>query len=268
MEYPLPPVMISCGSMEKPNIMTAAWTGIVSSEPPMTYVSIRPSRHSHALIKESGEFVINLTTLPLVTAADYCGVKSGKDVDKFKEMNLTAGKCSEVSCPQIIESPVSLECKVVNVTNYGSHDMFLAKIVAVNVDDKYLDQDGKLWLEKAGLIAYSHNYYYTLGRNVGFFGFSVCRSALKAKERMKNVVVEVKEPKVIKTENTDKFTHKKWTPKPQKKKFDGKAKFEKSKKMRFDDEQGGKKPAKKSEKKAWSSPKRFGDNKAKAKKKD
>lgn len=208
MEYPLPPVMVSCGSMEKPNVMTAAWTGIVSSDPAMTYVSIRPSRYSHELIKESGEFVINLTTLPLVTAADFCGVKSGRDTDKFKEMNLTPGACSQVSCPQIMESPVSIECKVVSVTNYGSHDMFLAEIVAVNVDDKYLDQDGKLWLEKAGLIAYSHNYYYTLGRNVGFFGFSVCRSALKAREKMKNVVVEVKEPKIAKTEKDSKFTRK------------------------------------------------------------
>lgn len=215
MEYPLPPVMVSCGSMEKPNVMTAAWTGIVSSDPAMTYVSIRPSRYSHELIKESGEFVINLTTLPLVTAADFCGVKSGRDTDKFKEMNLTPGACSQVSCPQIMESPVSIECKVVSVTNYGSHDMFLAEIVAVNVDDKYLDQDGKLWLEKAGLIAYSHNYYYTLGRNVGFFGFSVCRSALKAREKMKNVVVEVKEPKIAKTEKDSKFTRKKWTPKPE-----------------------------------------------------
>ena len=259
MEYPLPPVMISCGTMEKPNIMTAAWTGIVSSEPPMTYVSISPSRFSHQLIKQSGEFVINLTTLPLLTAADYCGVKSGKDVDKFNKMNLTAGKCSQISCPQIIESPVSLECKVVNITNYGSHDMFLAQIVAVNVDDQYLDQNGKLCLEKAGLIAYSHNYYYTLGRNVGFFGFSVCRSALKAKEKMKNVIVEIKEPKFIKTEKSDKFTHKKWQPKQQKKKFNGKEKFEKSKKMNFDNEFDQKQNAKKSSKKGWSYPKRFSD---------
>ncbi len=241
MEYPLPPVMVSCGSMEKPNIMTAAWTGIVSSEPPMTYVSVRPSRHSYDLIKQSGEFVINLTTLPLVTAADFCGVKSGRDTDKFKETGLTPGACSQVSCPQIVESPVSIECKVVNVTNYGSHDMFLAKIVAVNVDDKYLDQDGKLWLEKAGLIAYSHNYYYTLGRNVGFFGFSVCRSALKARERMKNVVVEIKEPKIMTVESKNKFALKKWNRKPESKKnntgkFNGREKFEKSRKMRFDDE--------------------------------
>ena len=234
MEYPLPPVMVSCGTMEKPNIMTAAWTGIVSSEPAMTYVSIRPSRYSHQLIKESGEFVINLTTLPLVTAADFCGVKSGRETDKFKEMELTPGACSQVSCPQIMESPVSIECKVVSVTNYGSHDMFLAEIVAVNVDDKYLDQDGKLWLEKAGLIAYSHNYYYTLGRNVGFFGFSVCRSALKAKEKMKNVVVEVKEPKIAKPA-AEKFNHKKWGEKPAgERKFDGKRKFAKSREMKFD----------------------------------
>ncbi len=196
LEYPLPPVMVSCGSIENPNIMTAAWTGIVSSEPPMTYVSIRPSRYSHELIKSSGEFVINLTTLALVTAADYCGVKSGRDVNKFKEMKLKAGACSQVSAPQIVESPVSLECKVKDIINCGSHDMFLAEIVAVNIDDQYLDEDGKLCLEKAGLIAYSHHYYYTLGRNVGFFGFSVCKSALKAKEKMKNVVVEIKTPKI------------------------------------------------------------------------
>ncbi len=236
MEYPLPPVMVSCGTMEKPNIMTAAWTGIVSSEPAMTYVSIRPSRYSHQLIKESGEFVINLTTLPLVTAADFCGVKSGRETDKFKEMDLTAGACSQVSCPQIVESPVSIECKVVSVTNYGSHDMFLAEIVAVNVDDKYLDQDGKLWLEKAGLIAYSHNYYYTLGRNVGFFGFSVCRSALKAKEKMKNVVVEVKEPKIAKPA-AEKFNRKKWGEKPAgDRKFDGKRKFAQSREIKFDND--------------------------------
>ena len=197
LEYPLPPVMVSCGTMEKPNIMTAAWTGIVSSEPPMTYVSIRPSRYSHELIQESGEFVINLTTLQLLTAADFCGVKSGREINKFKHLKLTAGKCSVVSAPQIVESPVSLECKVKSITNHGSHDMFLAEIVAVNVDDQYIDENGKLSLEKTGLIAYSHNYYFTLGRNVGFYGFSVCKSAAKATEKMKNVVVEIKEPKIV-----------------------------------------------------------------------
>lgn len=249
MEYPLPPAMISCGTVEKPNIMTAAWTGIISSEPPMTYVSIRPSRYSHELIKESGEFVINLTTLPLVTAADFCGVKSGRDVNKFKEMKLTPGKCSQIAAPQIVESPVSIECKVKSVTNYGSHDMFLAEIVAVNVDDRYIDENGKLWLEKAGLIAYSHNYYYTLGRNVGFFGFSVCRSAMKAKEKMKNVVVEIKESKLVKSEDDkkQKFAAKRspWSKKQPsergRKKFDGKDKFERSRRSERKENPGGRK---------------------------
>ena len=196
LEYPLPPALISCGTIDHPNIMTAAWTGIVNSEPPMTYVSIRPSRYSHSIIKESGEFVINLTTEQLVAAADFCGVKSGREVNKFKEMKLTAGKCSEISAPQIIESPVSLECKVKSATSLGSHDMFLAEIVAVNVDDRYIDEDGKLCLEKCGLVAYVHNAYYSLGRALGFFGFSVCRNAMKVNQRMKNVVVEVKTPKI------------------------------------------------------------------------
>lgn len=176
---PIPPALISCGTVEKPNVMTAAWTGIIASEPAMTYVSIRPSRYSHELIKESGEFVINLTNLPLVKAADWCGIKSGREIDKFKEMNLTAAACTEISAPQVAEAPVSLECKVKEVINYGTHDMFLAEIVAVNVDDKYIDKDGKLWLEKAGLVAYVHGFYYTLGRNLGKFGFSVEKKVKK-----------------------------------------------------------------------------------------
>lgn len=176
---PIPPALISCGTVEKPNVMTAAWTGIIASEPAMTYVSIRPSRYSHELIKESGEFVINLTNLPLVKAADWCGIKSGREIDKFKEMNLTAAACTEISAPQVAEAPVSLECKVKEVINYGTHDMFLAEIVAVNVDDKYIDEDGKLWLEKAGLVAYVHGFYYTLGRNLGKFGFSVEKKVKK-----------------------------------------------------------------------------------------
>ena len=175
---PVPPVLVSCGTVEKPNVMTAAWTGIINSEPAMTYVSIRPSRFSHQLISQSGEFVINLANLPLATAADFCGVKSGRDIDKFKEMNLTPLPCSKVKAPQIKESPVSIECKVTNIQTLGSHDLFMAEIVAVNVDDKYLDADGKLWLEKAGLIAYVHGFYYTLGRNLGKFGFSVDKKRL------------------------------------------------------------------------------------------
>ena len=179
MEYPLPPVMVSCGSMEKPNVMTAAWTGIVSSDPAMTYVSILPSRYSHELIKESGEFVINLTTLPLVTAADFCGVKSGRDGDKFALTGLTPEPCTKVKAPQIAECPVSLECKVLEVRPFGTHDMFLAEVVAVNVDDKYIDESGALDLEKAGLIAYAHGFYYTLGRKIGKFGFSVLKKKKK-----------------------------------------------------------------------------------------
>lgn len=180
---PVPPALISCGTVDKPNAMTAAWTGIIASDPALTYVSVRPSRYSHELIKKSGEFVINLTNLPLVKAADWCGVKSGRNIDKFKEMGLTAEPCSEIKAPQIKEAPVSIECKVISVTSHGTHDMFLAEIAAVNVDDKYIDEEGKLWLEKAGLVAYVHGFYYTLGRNLGKFGFSVEKKPQKDKTK-------------------------------------------------------------------------------------
>lgn len=176
---PVPPALISCGTVEKPNVMTAAWTGIVNSEPPMTYVSIRPSRYSYGLIKESGEFVINLTTLPLAEAADFCGVKSGRNTDKFQEAQLSPLPCSKVKAPQIAESPVSLECRVRKIFSFGSHDMFLAEIVAVNVEESFIDDKGRLDLEKAGLVAYAHGHYYTLGRNLGGFGFSVNKERLK-----------------------------------------------------------------------------------------
>lgn len=180
---PVPPALISCGTPDNPNVMTAAWTGIIASDPTMTYVSIRPSRYSHEIISKSGEFVINLTNLPLAKAADWCGVKSGRDFDKFKEMGLTASPCSQIKAPQIEEAPVSIECKVKSVTRYGTHDMFLAEVVAVNVDDRYIDESGKLWLEKAGLVAYVHGYYYTLGRQLGKFGFSVEKKPKKSKEK-------------------------------------------------------------------------------------
>lgn len=182
---PVPPALISCGTVDKPNVMTAAWTGIINSEPSMTYVSIRPSRFSHALIKQSGEFVINLTTLSLVEAADYCGVKSGRDTDKFAAMHLTPIACSKISAPQVLESPLSLECKVKNIMSLGSHDMFVAEIVAVNVDEKFIDEKGHLDLEKADLVAYSHGHYYTLGRNLGGFGFSVNKKRLKKLQNKK-----------------------------------------------------------------------------------
>ena len=170
---PLPPALVSCGSMEKPNALTVAWTGILCSDPPKTYVSIRPSRYSYELIKESGEFVINLPTEALAKAADYCGVHSGRHKDKFAAMGLTPQPCAHLSCPQIAEAPVTLECRVTQIIPLGSHDMFMADILAVNVAEELVDEGGKLHLERAKPIAYAHGDYYTLGRQIGSFGFSV-----------------------------------------------------------------------------------------------
>lgn len=180
---PTPAVMVSCGSGKESNIITIAWTGIINSEPPMTYVSVRKSRHSHDLIKESGEFVINLTTEELAFATDYCGVRSGRDVNKFKEMNLTPVKGQEVSCPLIGESPVNLECKVRDIREYPSHDMFVAEIVAVHVDESLFDEKGRIRLEEAGLLAYVHGQYLGVKkRSLGRFGFSVMKP--KTKKRL------------------------------------------------------------------------------------
>ena len=176
---PAPPALVSCGTMEEHNVLTAAWTGIVNSEPPMTYVSIRPQRHSHSIIKENGEFVINLPTEAIVKATDLCGVKSGRDVDKFALAGLTAEPSNLVAAPGIAECPISLECKVREVTSLGSHDMFLADIVAVDVDPKYVDEKGALHMEKAGLLAYAHGAYFGLGKQLGTFGFSVRKKPLK-----------------------------------------------------------------------------------------
>lgn len=173
MVSPVPPVMVSCGSLEKPNILTIAWTGIVNTIPAMTYISVRPERHSYPIIKESGEFVINLTTRRLTRAADYCGVKSGANTDKFAACKLTAEPASHVNAPLIKESPVNIECRVKQVIPLGSHDMFLAQIVAVNVDETLVDQSGKLHLDKSGLVAYSHGEYFALGEKLGSFGYSV-----------------------------------------------------------------------------------------------
>lgn len=179
MVYPLPPAMVSCGTMEKPNIMTVAWTGIINTNPAMTYISIQPSRHSYALIKESGEFVINLTNTELVPAADFCGVKSGRDMDKFAVMGLTPDSCSQVKCPMISESPVSIECRVTEIKRLGSHDMFMAEILAVNVEESLMDDNGRFQLEKGGLAAFSHGRYYALGKEIGKFGFSVEKDKTK-----------------------------------------------------------------------------------------
>lgn len=178
---PLPPVMVSCGNEEtgETNIITVAWTGIVNTKPPKTYISVRPERHSHHIIKESGEFVLNLTTEELVKSTDYCGIYTGKKVDKFEKCSLTRSKSSVVSCPSIAESPMSIECRVTQVIEMGSHDMFLADIVAVTVDESLFDKDGKLCLDRARLAAFAHGEYFALGRKLGYFGFSTKKNGAK-----------------------------------------------------------------------------------------
>lgn len=174
MLFPVPVVMVSSKREgEKPNIATVAWTGTVCSEPPVLYISLRPERYSYGIIKETGEFVVNLVNKELVRATDYCGVKSGRDIDKFKEMNLTPKPSKVVKCPGITESPVNLECKVMELKPLGSHDMFIAEIVNVSVGKQYMDEKGKLHLDEAGLTAYSHGEYFGLGEYEGKFGFSV-----------------------------------------------------------------------------------------------
>lgn len=180
---PLPPALISSGTIKKPNVMTAAWTGIIASDPVLTYVSIRPSRYSHEIISKTKEFVINVPNLPLLKATDFCGVKSGRDIDKFKACGLTPEKCDFVEAPQIKEAPISLECKVLSVQTYGTHDMFLAEVLAVHVDDEYISDKGALNLQKANLIAYAHGFYFALGKKLGKFGFSVEKKKTIKKRR-------------------------------------------------------------------------------------
>lgn len=176
MLYPVPAVMVSCARPgEKPNIITVAWAGTICSSPAMLSISVRPERYSYDIIKETGEFVVNLTTEKLVRATDYCGVKSGREVDKFQEMHLSAGKASKVAAPLIEESPVNLECRVKEILPLGTHHMFLAEVVAVDVDEQYLNEKGKFELNKAGLMVYSHGEYYSLGKKLGTFGYSVKR---------------------------------------------------------------------------------------------
>lgn len=173
---PVPAVMVSCAGKEgKPNIITLAWAGTVNSDPPMVSISVRKTRYSHELISETGNFVINLPNRKLTFATDYCGVKSGRDIDKFEAMNLTPEKASIVSSPIIKECPVNLECVVKQVLELGSHDMFLAEVVATNIEEALLDPNGKLELNKADLICYSHGEYYPLGKPLGFFGYSVAK---------------------------------------------------------------------------------------------
>ena len=175
MIYPLPAVLVSCGESEQEyNLFTVAWTGTVCTNPPMCYISVRPERHSYDIIKRTGEFVINLTTASLARATDWCGVRSGRDYDKFSEMGLTAEPAAVVSAPVVGESPVSIECRVRQVIELGSHDMFLADVVNVLVDEQYINPEtGKLELERAEIIAYSHGEYFRLGEMIGHFGWSV-----------------------------------------------------------------------------------------------
>ena len=174
MVYPLPAVMVSCGREgERPNIITVAWTGTICTNPPMLYISVRPQRYSYDILCETGEFVVNLTTKKLAKATDYCGVRSGRDVDKFKETGLTAVPALHVKSPMIAESPVNIECRVTEKKELGSHHMFLAEVLAVHVDERYLDEKGRFRLNESGLMAYSHGEYLGLGKEIGTFGYSV-----------------------------------------------------------------------------------------------
>lgn len=185
MIYPVPAVLVSCGaSAEEYNMLTVAWTGTICSEPAMCYISVRPERHSYDIIKRTGEFVINLTTSALARATDWCGVRSGRDYDKFAEMGLTPIASAVVAAPTIAESPVSIECRVKDIIPLGSHDMFLAEVVNVSVDEALIDKEsGKLDLERARLLAYSHGEYFELGKALGHFGWSVRKKPYKKSKR-------------------------------------------------------------------------------------
>ncbi len=183
---PVPPVLVSCGTIEKPNIITIGWTGIINTKPPMTYISVRPTRYSYNLIKETGEFAINLTVSSMCKKVDFCGVRSGADVNKFEKCGFHAVESTKISAPIIEECPINLECKVTDINSLGSHDMFLAKIVGVNVNEKYVDSKGKLNIEQMGLMAYAHGDYFSLGRKLGTFGFSVKKKKKISKNISKN----------------------------------------------------------------------------------
>ncbi len=186
MLYPLPAVMVSCGrDGETPNIITVAWAGNVCTNPAMLSISVRKERFSHIIIKDTGEFVVNLVGRDLVRAADWCGVKSGRDFDKFKEMKLTPQQSQQVKCPGILESPVNIECKVHQILELGSHDMIIGEVKCVTVDEKFMDDKGRFDLGAADLIAYSHGEYFELGKKLGKFGYSVAKKPTKTKAKKK-----------------------------------------------------------------------------------
>ena len=185
---PLPPVLVTVGSMEKSNIITIGWTGILSTIPPKTYISVRPERYSHSLLRETGEFVINLTTVPMARKVDFAGIYTGAKVDKWEKCGFTKAPSEHVSVPTIAECPLSLECKVTDVYSLGTHDVFVADIVGVSCDDGMLDSDGKLRFDRAGLLAYAHGEYFALGEKVGKFGFSTDKSKPHEKQKPKSSV--------------------------------------------------------------------------------
>lgn len=180
MLYPAPAVLVSCGdNPDNFNLITIAWAGNICTSPAMTYISIRPSRYSYAIIKKTREFVINLTTNKLAFATDFCGVTSGRKINKFERLNLTPAKASKVSAPLIEQSPVNIECRVSEIFHLGSHDMFIAKVLSIHADERYIDKKGALHLEWSDPICFSHGKYYTLGKQVGYFGFSIKKKGKK-----------------------------------------------------------------------------------------
>lgn len=211
--YPIPAVLVSSGTMEKANILTVAWTGIMNTNPAIVYISVRPERYSYNLIKENKEFAINLTNRELAYATDWCGVRSGAKFDKFKEMNLTKEKANFIKAPLIKESPVSIECKVIEEKNYGSHTTFIAEVLSIDADEKYMDESGAFDISKCDLIAYANGGYYGLGKKIGKFGYSVEKKKTKEanaknesykKENKTNTIKKVVKKGVRKTEKTNK----------------------------------------------------------------
>ncbi len=181
---PVPPVLVTCGTVEKPNALTIAWTGTINTKPAKTYISVRPSRYSYEIIKNSGEFVINLPVKSIVREIDYCGCVSGAKTDKLKKCNLTVSRGFKVSAPILDQSPVNIECVVEQIIPLGTHDMFLASVVGINVSEDLLDKNGRLQLEKAGLITYAHGQYFALGEVLGKFGYSVKKPENRTKPRV------------------------------------------------------------------------------------
>lgn len=196
---PVPPALVTVGDFDNANIITIAWTGILASTPPKTYISVRPSRHSYGILKEHGEFVINLPSVSLAREVDYAGIYTGKKVDKFEKCSLTKTKSEKVSPPTIAECPIALECRVCEVIPMGSHDVFMADIVSVSCREELIDDKGKIHFENADLLAYSHGEYYSLGKTVGRFGFSTDKPEKTPKKAEKPERVE-KTPKTEKTE--------------------------------------------------------------------